>query len=321
VTPNEGRPEARPFTKDNLPDFYVMRYPGDVEVSMAGGHISKLEFGKDSGYVWSGRLRIGSSLADALKVIGPPNQTVTGEESGFREDGVLYTEIGGRKGFGFYARSNQGIAVSFTDGKVTSLSVRPVRTFSEISSEDAFKAGLAANVAQVDINRAKREDILRIFGKPVGYIHANKMVADPNDNELSGAYTMSYPGGFQVHVDRAQVQEMRFLAGLVAAPNYTYRGRLQIGASTDDAIAVMGQPDKMGQATREQIVLTFLNPQSYIEGGKPPFEDGVLYGDADEPDGLSFYARQKEGVKVLMQSGRVVNMFLTRTQPLPQADQ
>jgi hypothetical protein len=96
VTPNGGRPEARPFTKDNLPDFYVMRYPGDVEVSIVGGRISQLVFGKDSGYVWRGRLRIGSSLADALNVIGPPNQSVAGEESGFREDGVLYTEIGGR---------------------------------------------------------------------------------------------------------------------------------------------------------------------------------------------------------------------------------
>jgi hypothetical protein len=173
----------------------------------------------------------------------------------------------------------------------------------------------------VDIHQAGREDILRVFGKPAGYIYANTLVRDPKDSELPGAYTMSYPGGFQVHVDRGQVQEFRFLAGLKAAPNYTYRGTLQIGSSTNDALAVMGQPDKVAQATREHIVHTFLNPQSYIDGGKLPFEDGVFYRDANEPDGLSFYARQNEGVKVLIQSGRVVNMFLTRTQPLPQAGQ
>ena len=57
----------------------------------------------------------------------------------------------------------------------------------------AFSAALGAKIAKVDINQAKREDILRVFGPPTGYTWGGKTFSQ---DELPAVYAMQYPSGF-----------------------------------------------------------------------------------------------------------------------------
>jgi hypothetical protein len=82
----------------------------------------ELRFEHNSPYVYQGKLRIGDSIDDALKVLGAPKETVVGEKLTFR-DGVLYRDIDGQKGYGYYHRADQKLRLFFADDKITAIYV------------------------------------------------------------------------------------------------------------------------------------------------------------------------------------------------------
>ncbi len=111
------------FTKNNLPSRYIASYPDGFSVFMLNGQISELRFARPgAGYVFKGKLQIGSALDEVLEVIGQPAQTVQGQPNKF-EDGVLYKDIDGKKGYCYYSRKDQGVRLFFLDYKVISLYV------------------------------------------------------------------------------------------------------------------------------------------------------------------------------------------------------
>jgi hypothetical protein len=113
--------EGKTFTKDNLPSVYVLNYSDSFQVLMIEGRIGELRFqGADCSYMYRGKLRVGSSLEDALAVVGPPARTV---EGGLVEgqDGVLYQDVDGKRGDCYYSRADQHIRLFFQDYKVAGL--------------------------------------------------------------------------------------------------------------------------------------------------------------------------------------------------------
>jgi len=123
-----GRPEkylwsGKTFTEDNLPSTYIAAYPNGFRVVMSRGKISELRFERPgAGYVYQGKLRVGSSLDEVLKVVGQPTEIVEGQPSRLA-DGILYKDIDGRKGHCYYARSDRGIRMFFSDYKIAALYV------------------------------------------------------------------------------------------------------------------------------------------------------------------------------------------------------
>lgn len=72
---------------------------------MSHGRIAELRFQRP-GYLFDGKLQVGSSMEDALSTFGPfgpATETVTGGKRQF-EDRVLYTDMDGRAGYRYYAR-------------------------------------------------------------------------------------------------------------------------------------------------------------------------------------------------------------------------
>jgi len=111
------------FTKDNLPSRYIASYPDGFSVFMLNGQIAELRFAKPgAGYIFKNKLQIGSVLDKVLEVIGQPAQTVEGQPNKF-EDGVLYKDIDGRKGYCYYKRADQNVRLFFANYKVTALYV------------------------------------------------------------------------------------------------------------------------------------------------------------------------------------------------------
>ncbi len=111
------------FPEDDLPDRYVMAYPtGKFCIMMVKDYVEELRFERsDSGYVFAETLRMGSSLEEVLEVLGPPAETVVGEECKWKK-GVLYKDIT-RQGHCYYAPLDHGVRMFFFNSKIVGLYV------------------------------------------------------------------------------------------------------------------------------------------------------------------------------------------------------
>ena len=124
-----GRPQKymwnnKTINPDNpLNTTYIMVYPQSVMVEVSHSLVVELRSeGNGRGFIWQGGLHLGSSLDEALQVLGPPSSSVAGKPLDFT-DGVLYKDIEGQRGYGYYARADQKIRLFFSDDKVVALYV------------------------------------------------------------------------------------------------------------------------------------------------------------------------------------------------------
>ena len=293
---NEETGEMKVFTQDNLPDYYCMTYPGGFRVFMANGEIQELRFEGDASYIWRGGLHCLSSLEDVLAVVGQPTRTVVGEPISW-EDGVLYKDVEGQTGQGYYSRQDQGVRMFFRNNKVVALYLtRPLAATDPAFPNPAFNATIGAKVAQFRINDAKRKDVIQTFGEPLRYMgDGYKRV---KETELPESYQMEYPGGFSVYVAGQEVQELRFDSRAPQNPAvFAYKGQLRVGSTIEEALQVMGPPDRV------------------VEGQKLGFEEGVLYKDIGGRKGEGYYQRYSQGVRVFTRGNRVNALYLPRTGP------
>lgn len=63
---------------------------------------------------------MGSPLEEVLEAVGQPKETVEGQKNWF-EDGVLYKDIEGRKGYCYYGRADQDVRFFFRSYKVIAI--------------------------------------------------------------------------------------------------------------------------------------------------------------------------------------------------------
>lgn len=138
------------FTKDNLPPIYIMRYPDGFSVVMNRGRVSELRH-TQPGYLFQGKLQVGDSLDKVLEVIGKPKKTVQGQpKPKLFQDGFLYKDIDGKKGYCHYGRKRKGARFFFNDYKVSALYVtrsdfssrRRSQTTKPSSATDSKPAGI-----------------------------------------------------------------------------------------------------------------------------------------------------------------------------------
>jgi hypothetical protein len=129
-----GEPEqyiwgGKTFTKDNLPSTYLAAYQDNFYILISRGKISELRFeGPGSGYVYRDKLKVGSSLDEVLKLVGQPKEIVEKQAMPrIAQDGVLYKDINGRKGYCYYGRRDQGVRFFFLNYNVTALYVMRIK--------------------------------------------------------------------------------------------------------------------------------------------------------------------------------------------------
>jgi hypothetical protein len=112
------------FPRYDLPVRYIMVYPAGFSIFMSEGRIVELRF-RSQGYTFQDNLRVGSTLAEVLEFFGQPASIRKGGQNDF-VDGVLYKDIGGRKGECYYARRDKDVRMFFRDDKVSALFVTRV---------------------------------------------------------------------------------------------------------------------------------------------------------------------------------------------------
>jgi serine protease AprX len=140
------------YTRDNLPDFYIVEYSDVFSIFMANGYIEELRF-ESPDYLFKGQIRVGSPRRAVLAVVGQPTETVVGQPCGW-EDGVFYTDIDGRTGYCYYRRSDQNVRFFFENYVVSDLYLTRSTTPPPppISSVEPFDDVRWKDLSQLDLS-------------------------------------------------------------------------------------------------------------------------------------------------------------------------
>lgn len=104
-----------------LPESYAMQYPAAFSVYVTKGRVQELRFASP-GYRFEGKIQVGSSKEDAMKLLDPPLRTVKGGKLGY-EDRVLYVDIGGYPGFCYYGNQARRVRFGFKSDQVATMYV------------------------------------------------------------------------------------------------------------------------------------------------------------------------------------------------------
>lgn len=279
------------LSPDQLPNRFVMVYPGGFEVFMSEGHIVELRHEEGSTYVWAGKLRNGATLEAALAVLGQPVKTVQGQPIDWANSAkVLFRDIDGWKGHDYYHRPDLKVRVWFVNDKVKAIYMtrsddggKPAEP-----SDPEFARLLPARVAQLNIDVAGPKEVIGLFRAPTRYIWGDKTF---QPEALPDNYIMVYPDGFRVWVTKGRINEIRH----ERASPYVYRGKLRIGSTLQEALDLLGAPDET------------------VTGKKNDFKNRVLYRDIDGQEGHDYYHRADQNVRVWFWDDKVIAIYMTRS--------
>jgi len=167
---------------------------------------------------------------------------------------------------------------------------------SELSKE------MNKKVALLDMNKATREDVIRIFGQPQSYQGDEQTFVEEN---LPDKYIMTYADGFSVLMHNGRVEELRF-----QKPGYVFRDGITVGSTLEETLKVLGPQTRTIDAGKLRIERGFLYT---AQGERIEPEDGVVYKDIGRRKGFCFYdARSTQGVRMLFMGNRVIALFITR---------
>ena len=174
------------FTRDNLPDVYIARYPNIISVVMVDGQIDELRFESlTSRYVFLGSISVGTPLSHVLSVVGEPIQTVVGQPCEW-EDGVLYKDIDGELGFCYYRRTDQNVRFFFVDYRVSALYLTRSTTSPPptIDSVEPFDDVRWKDLSQLDLSDQPGLIETLTYNLETIWPETNKMPTGSDPNEI-----------------------------------------------------------------------------------------------------------------------------------------
>lgn len=146
-----------------------------------------------------------------------------------------------------------------------------------------------SKIERLDIDKAGRNDVIKIFGEPIKYVWGMQQVFDKN--ALPACYVMVYPGNFHVFVINDRVIEVRF----ENPSDYVFGNGLIVGSSIEKAFSVLGQP------------------VAVVDGKPNDFKDDVFYKNIDGKKGYGYYARPDKNIRIWTFDNKVKAIYLTRS--------
>lgn len=151
---------------------------------------------------------------------------------------------------------------------------------------------LTAGINELTAHGGSLDDVIRLLGEPNGYRWGDQTFTK---DHLPGRYLATCPNGLSVVLRSGSVREIRLDPG---PAEYSFAGRLRIGSSLEEVLAVLGEPAKT------------------VTGGELTYQDNVLYKDCPSNGRtITYYARSDRGVRIWMAGGTVSAIYLTPTQP------
>ena len=189
--------------------------------------------------------------------------------------------------------------------KISSLLAEAANTKSlEDKAVSEFQKGINKKVAQLDVNNATPEDVIRIFGKPLSYQRGRQTLKEDN---LPESYAMVYPEGFGIIILDGHIEELRF-----QKPGYVFRDSITVGSTLEEALKVLGSLTKTIESEKYRLVRGIFYT---AEGDKIEPMDGVLYKDIEGRKGYCYYANASQGIHMLFINNRVVIIGVIKREP------
>ena len=161
---------------------------------------------------------------------------------------------------------------------------------SKAVSVEEFHRDFVGKVAKLDIDTAKLEDVIAIFGEPVDYVWGREVIE--RDRIPVDRYCVRYPNDVQLFMRWDTIVELRFES---PAAGYVFRDKIRVGSSLDEVIAALGEPVET------------------VEGGAIGWVDGVLYKDVNGRKGYCYYHRGDERVRFFFMNYKVTAIYITRS--------
>jgi serine protease AprX len=157
-------------------------------------------------------------------------------------------------------------------------------------------------VAQLDMSKAMREDVIRIFGQPQSYQRDGRTVKEEN---FPDKYIMTFADGFSVSIRDGRVEELRF-----QKPGFVFRGSITVGSTLEDVQTSLGAETRVIDARLYRLERGVLYNK---EGERIKPDDRVIYKDIGRRNGFCFYdATSTRGVRILFMGNRVVVICISR---------
>jgi subtilisin family serine protease len=188
--------------------------------------------------------------------------------------------------------------------KETNSTVSSVENSSEESGSEESSSVIEPEIkdineklAQIDINNATLEDVIKTFGSPKTYMWGDETFTKDN---LPQTYVAFIERGFSVLIDNNMIGEIRFQCDeeVEDYTGYIYKDTVKIGSPMEDALEVLDTPEKV------------------VSGEPCSYEEGVLYKDIDGVEGSGYYCLIKQGVRMFFDQGKVAAIYLMRTQAI-----
>ncbi len=181
--------------------------------------------------------------------------------------------------FCFCVHENAVIEIHKQDRSVMEINIDPdygsPARLQAYARADEFAASLPQKLAQFDIDKADLKKVIATFGEPVKYIWGPKTL---RADQLPNRFIAVYPGSFHVFMLNDRVVEVRHEYG----SKYVFAGKLRVGSTLEEAIAVLGAPVKT------------------VQGEGIDWQDSanVLFRDIDGEKGHDYYHRADQKVRV-----------------------
>ena len=282
--------DGETFAKDALPRTYLMSYSDNFSILMSGDMVIEARFTDAPLYVYGGQITVGSTRAEVLAALGPPEKVIKGVKSSY-VPGVFYKDLEGKTGVHYYAPKGHPLRLFFRNDKVCALYLTRSGPgdMPDHGTPDMGPGSMNARVAELDIDNASPADVIRIFGEPEKYGWNDEIFAK---DALPRTYLMSYSDYFSVVISRHEVTEARF----ANAPVYAY-GTVTFGSAYDEVFASLGAPTEI------------------VENGSPvTYTPGVFYKDVFGETGSHFYQPLGHPLKLYFRNDRVLALCLIRSE-------
>ena len=264
------------YTLESLPMMYYMAYE-DLSFRVQEDMVAEITL-LSPDHVLGNGVRVGDSEEKVKQAFGPDYRLNPTEFKDF----LIYEDLGINFEIHKQDRSVMEINIDYDYGD-------PARLEAQARAGE-FSAQLPQKIAQINIDSADLKQVLAVFGEPVKYAWGPKTFSA---DRLPDRFIAVYPGSFRVFMMNDRIVELRFEQG----STYAYAGKLRIGATLEEALAVLGAPART------------------VEGKPISWSDSqnVLFKDIEGRKGHCYYHRPDQGVRVWFGNYKVAAIYMTRS--------
>ncbi|HEQ71863.1 MAG TPA: hypothetical protein ENN69_05180 [Spirochaetia bacterium] len=254
----------REYSLERLPLEYHFLYAGaGLSVQFRKGAVTAVTtFSKN--YAFSGGISVGSTMNEVILSFGP--RFVLEETAAGRTTKTLR-----------YPEQGLAFLVSGVQATVLEITIEPAAT-------ESFPDLVNRALPRLDLVRAGRQDLIRLFGEPLSY-RWGRTTFSPDS--LPDYYVMIYPEHMTVLLHRDRIVELGF-----HLPGFFYRGKIEVGTPLKDAFDFLGPPREV------------------LEGRSKNFEPGILYVSIGGVEGDCYYELPEKGLRLFFKDFKVSAVYL-----------